>query len=76
MRNVLTSLSLSDDAVATLVANMVKRNEFAKRAWPTCAMGEDVLEEAEGTDVLVLVIAGEKDIVETLERLKKEVLGN
>lgn len=75
-RNVLSSSTLDDEVVSMLVEDMMKGNEFAKAAWPAYAMVEDVLEEAKKIDVRVLVIAGGLDGLETVERLKSEVLGN
>lgn len=76
VRNVLSSSKLSDETVGMLVEDMMKGNEFAKAAWPTYAIGEDIVEDAKKVEVPVLVIAGELDGVETLERLRSEVLGN
>jgi 3-oxoadipate enol-lactonase len=76
VRNVLSSLALSDENVVTLVDDMVKTNEFAKSAWPSYGMAENIVAESKMIKVPVLVIAGEMDRVEPLERLKTEVLGN
>lgn len=76
VRNVLSSSALSDDVVANLVDDMVKGNEFAKSAWPTYAMAEDIVVESKSIRTAVLVIAGELDMVEPLERLRTEVVGN
>ncbi|KAJ3122774.1 hypothetical protein HK100_011850 [Physocladia obscura] len=75
-KNVLSALELRQELVALLVDDMLKGNEFAKAAWPEYAMGEDVVEEVRKVNVPVLVIGGEKDVVEPIERLKKEVLAN
>ena len=75
-RNVLSSSKLDDEIVGMLVKDMMKGNEFAKAAWPTYGMTEDILEEAKKIDVPVLVVAGELDRVETVQRLGAEVLGN
>jgi 3-oxoadipate enol-lactonase len=56
VRNVLTSSPVSDQQVKSLVEDMLKGNEYAKKAWPAYAMGEDM--------------------VELLENVRKEVLGN
>lgn len=55
---------------------MLKGNKFAKAAWPGHAMGENIVEQAGQINVPVLVIGGEKDIVEPVDRLRKEVLGS
>jgi 3-oxoadipate enol-lactonase len=73
-RNVLSVSQLSDDSIALLVEDMLKGNMFAIAAWPKYAMGEDIVEQAGKISVPVLVIGGEKDRVEPVERLRKEVL--
>ncbi|KAF4630249.1 hypothetical protein G7Y89_g7886 [Cudoniella acicularis] len=74
--NVLTSSPVFDEDVQNLVTDMLKGNEWAKRGWPAYAMGEDILEQAKGIGVPVLVIAGEKDRVEVLKRVEREVVDN
>jgi 3-oxoadipate enol-lactonase len=76
VRNVLSSSKLDDGVVSMLVEDMMKGNKFAKAAWPAYAMGEDIAEDAKRIDVPVLVIAGELDQVETVERVKSEVVRN
>jgi 3-oxoadipate enol-lactonase len=76
VRNVLTSSPVSDQQVKSLVEDMLKGNEYAKKAWPAYAMGEDILEQVRGIRTKVLVIVGAKDKVEVLEKVRKEVLGN
>lgn len=75
VRNVLTGKSLSDEVVQMLVQDMLKGNKFAREAWPEYGMGENIVEDVENIDVPVLVIGGEKDRVESVEKLRKEVLG-
>ncbi len=75
-RNVLSSSNLDDEVIDMLVEDMMKGSEFAKAAWTACVMAEYILEDARKIDVPVLVIAGELDRIETMERLKGEILGN
>jgi len=75
-RNVLSASGLSDTSIISLVEDMLKGNKFAKAAWPGYAMGENIVEQAGQINVPVLVIGGEKDIVEPVDRLRKEVLGS
>ncbi|KAI9740915.1 MAG: hypothetical protein M1818_004521 [Claussenomyces sp. TS43310] len=75
-RNVLTSSPLSEDQVRMVVEDIMKGNEFAKRAWPAYAMVEDFSSETKEIRVPVLVIAGEFDRVEPVGRLQMEVVGN
>lgn len=76
VRNVLTSSAsaVSDKVVDGLVRDMVGGSEMARRAWPGYAMGEDITAEVRKIDVPVLVVAGDLDRVEPLERLKSEVV--
>jgi 3-oxoadipate enol-lactonase len=76
VRNVLTSSKLNDEVVKMLVEDMMKGNAFAKAAWPSYAMAEDILKDAKKIDVPVLVIAGREDRIETEERVKTEVVAN
>lgn len=76
VRNALSSSEISDEIVLALVEDMLKGNEFATRAWPAYAMAEDVVIEARNITVPVLVIGGELDKVEPIERLEGKVLGN
>ncbi|KAE9374495.1 alpha/beta-hydrolase [Stipitochalara longipes BDJ] len=74
-RNILSASKLPDETISLLVNDMLKGNEFAKAAWPSYAMGEDIVDQAIQIKVPVLVIGGGRDIVEPIERLRKEVLG-
>lgn len=76
VRNVLTSSvsAVSEGVVAALVKDAVGGSGEARRAWPTYAMGEDITAEVGKIDVPVLVIAGELDRVEPVERLRSEVV--
>ncbi|KAM0281060.1 hypothetical protein ACHAO9_010898 [Fusarium lateritium] len=77
VRNVLTSETLSDEIVQTTVQDMLKGNASAKRGWLLYAMGEDILALAKDISVpLVVVVAGEKDKVEPVDRVEAEVGGN
>jgi 3-oxoadipate enol-lactonase len=76
VKNVLSSLKLTDDTITMLVEDMLRGSAFATAAWPNYAMGEDVLAATRLIKVPVLVIAGELDRVEPVERLRTEVVGN
>ncbi|TVY52268.1 putative 2-succinyl-6-hydroxy-2,4-cyclohexadiene-1-carboxylate synthase, partial [Lachnellula cervina] len=73
VRNVLTARPLADETVRMLVEDMVRGNRCAREAWPGYGMGEDVLGDARRVAVPVLVVGGERDRVETVERLESEV---
>lgn len=76
VRNVLTSSPISSSALQSLVQDMLSGNEHAKRAWPAYAMAEDISDQTKKINVPVLVVVGEEDRVETVERVRKEVIGN
>ena len=76
VRNVLTSSDIPDEEVSILVEDMLKGNEFATKAWPAYAMAENILAEASKINVPVLIICGELDKVELVERSKVDVLRN
>jgi len=75
VENVLSASKLPEEMVSSLVEDMLKGNEFAKKAWPAYAMGEEIVGQATEIKVPVLVIGGGRDIVEPVGRLEKEVLG-
>jgi pimeloyl-ACP methyl ester carboxylesterase len=75
-RNVLTARALSDDTVMRIVEDMVKGSPAAKAAWPRHAMNEDILELAQSISVRTAIIAGDRDQVEPMARVKSEVVGN
>ncbi|KAF5540038.1 alpha beta-hydrolase [Fusarium phyllophilum] len=75
-RNVLTAKSLPDDTIKGIVEDMLKGSASAKAAWPRYAMNEDILKLARGISVRTVIIAGDKDQVETVARVKAEVSGN
>ena len=68
-RNVLSASGLFDESIISLIENMLKGNKSAKAAWPGYAMGENIVEQAGQINIPVLVIGGEKDIVEPVDRL-------
>ncbi|TVY35836.1 AB hydrolase superfamily protein [Lachnellula subtilissima] len=76
VRNVLTARPLADETVKMLVEDMVRGNRYAREAWPGYGMREDVSGDARRISVPVLVVGGERDRVETVERLECEVMGN
>lgn len=76
VKNVLSSSALSDENVTDLVDDMMKGSEFAKQAWPSYGMTEDILAEVRRIKLAVLVVAGELDRVEPVERLRTKIVGN
>ncbi|KUJ11760.1 alpha/beta-hydrolase [Mollisia scopiformis] len=76
VRNVLSSAQISDEMVSALVEDMLKGTELATKAWPAYAMAEDIATVARKITVPVLVIGGELDKVEPIQRLEEKVLAN
>lgn len=68
------SANLSDDDVKKLVEDIQLGNEGAKHAWPAYGMAEDYSKEISKIRVPVRVVAGALDKVETVERLRGEVV--
>ncbi|KAF4442042.1 alpha beta-Hydrolase [Fusarium acutatum] len=75
-RNVLTTKSLPDGTIKGIVEDMLKGSPSAKAAWPRYAMNEDILELAKRISIPSIIIAGGKDQVEPVARVKTEVSGN
>ena len=74
-KNVLTVSSPSESTVQSLVRDMLRGNEWARAAWPSYAMAEDVSHVTHNIKLPVLVVAAKKDVVEPLDRVQKEVCG-
>lgn len=72
--NVLTAAPLSKGDSSLIIADMLRGNQWARTAWPAYAMGEDISAQARQIQVPVLVVAGAKDIVEPLDRVRDEVM--
>ena len=71
--NVLTASSPTKDVVDVLVADQTRGNMWARAAWPGYGMEEDFAELADAIRTPALVLAAKKDVIETPERVKKEV---
>jgi pimeloyl-ACP methyl ester carboxylesterase len=76
VRHVLTSNNLSGAILQTTVQDMLKGNASVKRPWPLHAMGEDIARLAEGMSMPLVVVAGEKDKVGSVDRVEAEVGGS
>jgi pimeloyl-ACP methyl ester carboxylesterase len=72
-RNVLSTTFRSRDLPSFVVSDMLRGNKWAKEAWPSYAMAEDVSAAIARVLVPVLVLAAAEDVVETPERVQKEV---
>lgn len=72
-KHVLTASFQDKDLPGFVVEDMIKGNTRAREAWPAYAMEEDVSGEVGKISVPVLVLAAENDLVEPVERVRKEV---
>lgn len=72
-KNVLTASFRDTDLPEFVVDDMIQGNRWAREAWPAYAMGEDESEGVGRITVPVLVLAAEKDPVEPVERIEKEI---
>jgi pimeloyl-ACP methyl ester carboxylesterase len=72
-KNVLTRSFQSRDLPSFVVSDMLRGNAWAREAWPTYAMAEDVSGGISNITVPVLVLAAAEDVVEPQERVKTEV---
>ena len=71
--NVLTESFRSRELPAFVVQDMLRGTSWAREAWPAYAMAEDVSQVVGRIGAPILVLAAEKDAVEPLERVKREV---
>ncbi|KAF2661033.1 alpha/beta-hydrolase [Lophiostoma macrostomum CBS 122681] len=72
-KKVLTATFQDTELPAFVVDDMIKGNKWARESWPGYAMREDVSENLGKIAVPVLVLAAEKDVIEPIDRVKKEV---
>ena len=72
-RKVLTKSFEFCDLPSFLVADMLRGNEWARKAWPAYAMAEDISGIIASIPLPVLILAAKGDMVEPLERVKQEV---
>ncbi|MGG1948115.1 alpha/beta fold hydrolase [Trinickia sp. NRRL B-1857] len=72
--NVLTATPIPPALREQVIEDSLAGAPQAKAAWPQSAMREDIAEAAAGIDVPVLVIAGERDLVDSPETLRTALL--
>jgi uncharacterized protein (TIGR02246 family) len=72
--NVLTANPLSPAYREQVIADSLRGAPQARAAWPNAAMLEDITREVHAIDVPVMVIAGERDQVDRVETLQRELL--
>ena len=75
IRNFLLAGHQPEDIIKELTRDMMGGNAYARKAWISYGMKEDVSEYAKKSDVPALVIAGEKDLVEPVDNVKRLVHG-
>jgi pimeloyl-ACP methyl ester carboxylesterase len=74
--HVFNASGLSAEVRARTIEDMQRHNEAARVGWPEIAMKEDVAAGLQNINVPTTVIVGDKDIVDTPERMKKEVMAH
>lgn len=72
--NVLTAIPLAPAHREQVIADSLRGAPQAKAAWPGAGMLEDITGEVGSIEAPVMVIAGERDQVDRVETLQKELL--
>lgn len=65
--------NLTDEVIKAVAEDMVRGNKWAKYSWPAYGMEDDIKILFEHIDVPVVVLAGEKDILEPVERMRADI---
>ncbi|KAH0524164.1 hypothetical protein TsFJ059_009067 [Trichoderma semiorbis] len=65
--------NLTDEVIQAVAEDMVRGNKWAKYAWPAYGMEDDITNLFEHVDVPVVVLAGDNDILEPVERMKTDI---
>ena len=76
IKNILTAVPLSDQIRQQIVEDTLKGGKAAKHAWPEKGMLEDISRETADISVPTLVLAGEKDQVEKVDSLERDLIPN
>lgn len=74
IQHVGTAVPLSKDLREMIIEDTLKGAPAAKRAWPEAGMIEDISAAASKIEAPTLVLAGENDLVERVDVLKRELL--
>ncbi|KAA1003457.1 alpha/beta hydrolase [Paraburkholderia panacisoli] len=72
--NVLTGSPLAPERREQVIEDSLRGAPLAKEAWPNIATREDISADVAAINVPVLVIAGERDLVDRVETLQAELL--
>ena len=67
--------NLDEEDIKLIVRVSLAGNRWAREAWPRYGMAEDVARGLEGRGLLVEVLVGRQDRVESVERVEVEVVG-
>lgn len=74
VEQVLTEKPLGPEDLETVVSDSLKGAAPAKAAWPLVTSQEDITREVRAIDVPTLVIAGERDQVDSVATLRAELM--
>lgn len=77
-KNVLTASSPAEDVIQSLVKDMLQGNQWARAAWPSYVMAEDISDITRNiaARIPVLVVGAGKDMVEPVDKVRKELCDN
>ncbi len=74
IEQVFKAADLSAEIKQQVIEDMQHHNTASRLGWPEIALGEDISACLSNIQIPTLVIAGENDIVDTPDRLKREVV--
>ena len=70
----LSAQPLHEKAIEQIIEDSMSGHPEARRAWPLSAIREDIATEVGKINVPTVLLAGEKDNLDSIEQHKKEVL--
>ncbi|UKZ82804.1 hypothetical protein TrVFT333_010602 [Trichoderma virens FT-333] len=65
--------NLADEVIKAVAEDMVRGSRWAKYSWPAYGMEDDITHLFEHIDVPVVVLAGEKDMLEPVGRMRTDI---
>lgn len=70
----LTTRQPSSDLLEQIIEDSLSGSDAAKRAWPTATILEDISQTVRHINVPTLILAGDKDAVDSVEQHRREVV--
>jgi pimeloyl-ACP methyl ester carboxylesterase len=65
--------NLTDEVIKAIAEDMVRGNKWAKYSWPAYGMEDDIRNLFDQIEVPVVVLAGQNDILEPIERMRTDI---